>query len=309
MGAVATRLSDVEGRPSSSTALPPTSFPYGMPGYGGIPPTSSVVVHTTAPQQPVPITQIAFPPSPSPIPGPYGSSPQLAAMEEEPADQIGVPRYHKLSFPTFDGRDDPMGWLNRCEHFFRAQRTRDVDKVWLASFHLTGVAQHWYYMLERDTDEGTQISWPLFKTLCQQRFGPPLCTNHLADLARLSFQGSVAAFQEAFLAKMARVDRLSAAQQVQLFTGGLPEPLRTDVELQYPADLQRAMSLVRAYERHVVTVSANFQSRASRSVGRATSTTTPGVPAPAQPQDTTTTVPPPPTPIEALSSLVTGRNG
>jgi len=34
-----------------------------------------------------------------------------------------------------------------------------------------------------------------------------------------------------------------------LFTGGLPDPIRTDVELQAPADLQRAMSLARAYER------------------------------------------------------------
>jgi hypothetical protein len=42
----------------------------------------------------------------------------------------------------FDSKDDPLGWLNLREHFFRAQRTRESDKVWLASFHMTGATQH-----------------------------------------------------------------------------------------------------------------------------------------------------------------------
>lgn len=79
-------------------------------------------------------------------------------------DGIGVPRFHKLSFPTFDGREDPLGWLNMCEHFFRAQRTRESDKVWLASCHMIGAAQHWYFMLERDVDD---VDWATFKALCQ----------------------------------------------------------------------------------------------------------------------------------------------
>jgi hypothetical protein len=38
----------------------------------------------------------------------------------------------------------------------------------LASFHMTGVAQQWFFMLERDSSD---ISWPVFKDLCSQRFG------------------------------------------------------------------------------------------------------------------------------------------
>jgi hypothetical protein len=53
-------------------------------------------------------------------------------------------------------------------------------------------------------------------------------------LARPQFRGSVADFQEAFLAKMAHAGPLSPEQQVRLFTGGLPEPIRVDVELQAP---------------------------------------------------------------------------
>jgi hypothetical protein len=26
---------------------------------------------------------------------------------------------HKLLFPTYDGREDPLPWLNRCDQFFR----------------------------------------------------------------------------------------------------------------------------------------------------------------------------------------------
>jgi hypothetical protein len=72
----------------------------------------------------------------------------LPAPYEGHADTLGVPRFQKLSFLTFDGKDDPLAWLNKCEHFFWAQRTPEADKVWLVSFHMNGVAQHWYYMLE-----------------------------------------------------------------------------------------------------------------------------------------------------------------
>lgn len=27
---------------------------------------------------------------------------------------------------------------------------READKVWLVFFHMTGITQQWYYMLERD---------------------------------------------------------------------------------------------------------------------------------------------------------------
>jgi hypothetical protein len=244
MAAIAERL------PPASSAPQQSHFMYGMPGYGGIPsapPTTSTIVHASAPQRPVPIHSIQFPHSPSPLPFQTSSPQQLVThdQQEDYEEGVPVPRYYKLSFPMFDGKDDPLGWLNRCEQFFRAQRTRDADKVWLASFYMTGVAQQWFFMLERDSGD---ISWTVFKDLCSQRFGPALGINHLAELARLPFRGSVADFQEAFLAKMAHVDHLTPQQQVHLFTGGLPEAVRVDVELQAPRDLQRAMALARAYE-------------------------------------------------------------
>lgn len=37
-------------------------------------------------------------------------------------DKRRPPRYHKLEFPTFDGEEDPLPWLNRCKQFFRANK-------------------------------------------------------------------------------------------------------------------------------------------------------------------------------------------
>jgi hypothetical protein len=77
-----------------------------------------------------------------------------------------VPRFHNLSFPTFDGKVDPLGWLNKCEQFFCVQHTLDTDRVWLASYHLSDTVQQWYITLERDAGEP---DWDKFKLLYHQR--------------------------------------------------------------------------------------------------------------------------------------------
>lgn len=54
-------------------------------------------------------------------------------------DLHGVPRFHKLEFPTYDGDEDPCHG-SICEHFFRGQRTMEEGKVWLAAYHHTSNA-------------------------------------------------------------------------------------------------------------------------------------------------------------------------
>ena len=61
--------------------------------------------------------------------------------------------------------------------------------------------------------------------------------------------GSVDEYTRQFSQLLCRCDDLSLTQQVNLYTAGLGEPLRTDVELQAPTHLQTAMSLARVYER------------------------------------------------------------
>jgi len=63
------------------------------------------------------------------------------------------PRFQKLDFPKFDGKSDPLAFLNRCESYFHQQRIAAEEQVWMASYNLEGGAQMWY--LQVQTDEGT----------------------------------------------------------------------------------------------------------------------------------------------------------
>jgi hypothetical protein len=49
-----------------------------------------------------------------------------------------------LDFPKFDGKSDPLAFLNRCESYFHQQRIATEEQVWMASYNLEGGAQMWY---------------------------------------------------------------------------------------------------------------------------------------------------------------------
>jgi len=110
-----------------------------------------------------------------------------------------------LDFPTYDGKEDPLNWLNHCEQFFRRQRTLASDRVWFASYHLVGAARSWYYTLEQD--EGVP-SWERFKDLCHLRFGSAVRTNRLAEVAQLPFHLTVQDLQERINALVCRTPHL-----------------------------------------------------------------------------------------------------
>jgi hypothetical protein len=54
------------------------------------------------------------------------------------------------------------------------------ERVWMASYNLEDVAQLWYIQLQED--EGTPC-WGRFKDLLNMRFGPPLRSAPLFELA------------------------------------------------------------------------------------------------------------------------------
>jgi hypothetical protein len=172
------------------------------------------------------------------------------------------PKFHKIEFTTYDGSVDPLNWLTHCEQFFWGQRTPVSQRTWMASYHLTGVAQTWYYALEQD--EGMP-SWERFKDLCRLRFGPPTYGSRLAELGRLPFLSSVQEFAERFQTLLAHSRDISTCQKAELFVGGLPEHIRVDVAMRAPPDLQMAMYLARAFEsRAVAMLPSPQQQRGSR---------------------------------------------
>ena len=154
------------------------------------------------------------------------------------------PRYAKIEFATYDGVEDPLNWLNQCEQFFRGQRTLAADRTWLASYHLRGAAQTWYYSLEQD--EGGMPPWDRFRELCLLRFGPPIRGSRLAELGRLPFTTTVQDFAERFQALACHAPGVTARQRAELFVGGLPGHIRMDVEMRGP-QIGRASCRERVY--------------------------------------------------------------
>ena len=65
---------------------------------------------------------------------------------------------------------------------------------------------------------------------------------------------------------LAHNDTLSTKQQVQLFTLGLTDLLRVDVEMQKPLDLQVAMSMARAYEQQATIIVATSKENSSTAI-------------------------------------------
>ena len=155
------------------------------------------------------------------------------------------PRFQKMDFPRFDGKSDPLIFINRCESYFRQQRTMPEEKVWMASYNLEDVAQMWFIQLQED--EGTP-PWGRFKELLNLRFGPVLRSAPLFELSECRRTGTVEEFSNRFQALLPRAGRLAEDQRVQLYTGGLLPPLSHQVRIHAPETLAAAMSLARVLE-------------------------------------------------------------
>ena len=155
------------------------------------------------------------------------------------------PRFQKMDFPRYDGKSDPLIFINRCESYFHQQRIMEEEKVWMASYNLEDGAHMWYIQVQ--TDEGTP-SWRRFTELLNLRYGPPLRAAPLFELTDCRRMSTVAEYQDRFQALLPRAGPLEEAQRVQLFTGGLLPPLSLDVQVHNPQSLAAAMSLARQLE-------------------------------------------------------------
>lgn len=148
---------------------------------------------------------------------------QTWTTPEIPAAESGLktpptPR-PRINFPQYDGKSDPLPWLNKCDTYFRGMSTWEDEKVWQASLHLEGVAAEWFYTLERDI--GGVLTWLRFSEFLHMRFGPPLWTNSMADLKELYRTDTVEEYQREFLRLLCRCDDVSQQQQTNMFTAGL----------------------------------------------------------------------------------------
>jgi hypothetical protein len=127
------------------------------------------------------------------------------------------PKFQKMDFPRYDGKSDPLIFINRCESYFHQQQILEEEKVWMASYNLEDGAQLWYMQVQ--TDEGTP-SWRRFTELLNLRYGPPLRAAPLFELADCRRTGTVTEYADRFQALLPRAGPLDDRQRVQLFTGG-----------------------------------------------------------------------------------------
>ncbi|KAH0764992.1 hypothetical protein KY285_000863 [Solanum tuberosum] len=183
-----------------------------------------------------------------------------------------VPRYTKLDFPIYDGSEDPLIWLHRCDKFFSNQHMNNQEKVGLAAFHMVGEAQLWVYQLEQ---EEPNLTWGVFKEYCTLRFDPPMKRNPLGELINLKQTSSVEDYQRNFQKMLARATSVRTDQQADMFTAGLVDLICLDVELHNPSNLVQAMSLARAFEKKIQISSSTQRGYGSTSNISAKAATTP----------------------------------
>jgi len=132
---------------------------------------------------------------------------------EHPREPDRPPKFQKMDFPRFDGKSDPRLFLNKCESYFRQQRTMAEERVWMASYNLEGVAQEWFIQLQED--EGTP-AWGRFRDLLDLRFGPPLRSAPLFELTECRCTGTVEEYSNRFQSLLFHAGRLDEGQRVQL---------------------------------------------------------------------------------------------
>lgn len=87
-----------------------------------------------------------------------------------------------------------------------------MEKVWLALYHLTGIAQQWYFQFERIEGEP---NWRNFKEYVNLRFGQSIRHNPLDKLKVLHQTGTME-YQSKFLAILCSAEHQKPRQQVQL---------------------------------------------------------------------------------------------
>ncbi|XP_071681602.1 uncharacterized protein [Lolium perenne] len=174
-----------------------------------------------------------------------------------------APRLYKIDFPLFDGASDPRPWLTRCNLFFLGQRTQESDKTWLASYHLTDVAALWYGHLVAKL--GQRPSWGEFQTLISNHFGPPTRANPFGELISTRHTSTVADYSKRFLENLSRIQPIADAEERDIFTNNLGEPMKTQVEMLKPATLDAAMDLAISFEHlNIVTGAATTATRPIR---------------------------------------------
>ncbi|KAI5021136.1 hypothetical protein ZWY2020_054700 [Hordeum vulgare] len=261
---------------------PPPAVPFAPP-----PPA------TFAPQG-LPITQVRWPPSPSPLPTwidttTYTTAPLQLTVLQPPAPTFGG--FGGYTDPYVGSsvvpQHSPSAALGRHEGTYavspHVQRPPRFTKLEFATYDGTVDPLNWLNQCDQffrgqqtmASDRTWIASYHLrgaaqtwYDALEQDEGGMPPWERfrdlRLAKLGRLPFTTSVQDFADCFETLACHAPDITARQRAELFVGGLPDHIRIDVEMRDPQDLQTAMYYTRAYEQRANALQQAFPGRDTR---------------------------------------------
>lgn len=96
--------------------------------------------------------------------------------------------------PKFSG-ENPRGWVRKCNKLFSHHYVPYNQKVYLATMHLDGDVEIWYFSF---VEEQQELKWEQLVEEIYSRFSPEARLNSIAELKKLQQIGSVDDYWEKF---------------------------------------------------------------------------------------------------------------
>jgi hypothetical protein len=159
----------------------------------------------------------------------------------------------KLTLPYFDGTSKctARAWVQKLDTYFQLNPMAETDAIKLATLHLEGEAQDWWYHGMTTLGHAHIVTYAEFTGRLVHRFDRRDPEMSFRDLAQLKQTGSADAYISDFQRISVMVTDIFEARLVMLFTEGLTEPLRGWVKAYKPTSLQDAVSRARDLQESV----------------------------------------------------------
>lgn len=146
-------------------------------------------------------------------------------------------RFGRMDFPKFHG-EDVVGWLDRCEHFFKVDNVPEEQKIDIVTIHVDGDALLWHQTYVKMKElQGNTLTWAEYSSTIQARFGLSNYYDPMLDLRNLQQEESVTEYYKQFSTIFHHIqlhDVLSEKQSLSNFIGGLRPELQGPIRMLQP---------------------------------------------------------------------------
>ena len=116
--------------------------------------------------------------------------------------------------------------MEKLDIYFQCNQMSEVEAIKVATLHLDGEAQDWWFHGMVRLGHSTVTSYAEFTRRLMERFDRRDPEQHFIELTRLKQIGSPETYIADFLRVSVMVPDLSMAQRVYMYVEGLAEPLQ-----------------------------------------------------------------------------------